>query len=91
MSIWSTYFGKRVAESQPTRAQKPATQKDPKMSSMKEPNTRVWRHERGLSQKSEAALFYSPNPLVFAKLKGDVAPASAELFGTIAKCGVGQR
>jgi EAL domain-containing protein (putative c-di-GMP-specific phosphodiesterase class I) len=33
-------------------------------------DTRVWRKERGLRQKPEGILFYSPNPIVLAKLKG---------------------
>lgn len=37
---------------------------------MKEPDTRVWRKERGLTQKPEAVLLYSPNAIIFAKLKG---------------------
>jgi EAL domain-containing protein (putative c-di-GMP-specific phosphodiesterase class I) len=36
---------------------------------MKEPDTRVWRKERGLTQKPEAVLLYSPNSITFAKLK----------------------
>jgi EAL domain-containing protein (putative c-di-GMP-specific phosphodiesterase class I) len=37
---------------------------------MKEPDTRVWRKERGLTQRPQAALLYSPNSIIFAKLKG---------------------
>jgi EAL domain-containing protein (putative c-di-GMP-specific phosphodiesterase class I) len=37
---------------------------------MKEPDTRVWRKERGVTQKPEAVLFYSPNSITFSKLKG---------------------
>jgi EAL domain-containing protein (putative c-di-GMP-specific phosphodiesterase class I) len=36
---------------------------------MKEPDTRVWRQKRGLTQKPEAVLLYSPNSITFAKLK----------------------
>jgi EAL domain-containing protein (putative c-di-GMP-specific phosphodiesterase class I) len=39
-------------------------------SRVKEPDTRVWRKERGVTQKPEAVLLYSPNPIIFANLKG---------------------
>src|SRR5580704_13723000 len=37
---------------------------------IKDPDTRVWREEHGLSRHPEAVLFYSPNLAIFAKLKG---------------------
>jgi EAL domain-containing protein (putative c-di-GMP-specific phosphodiesterase class I) len=37
---------------------------------MKEPDTRVWRVERGLSQNPQALLFYSPNPAILGTLRG---------------------
>jgi EAL domain-containing protein (putative c-di-GMP-specific phosphodiesterase class I) len=40
------------------------------MNSMREPDTRQWRKEHGLTQRPEAVLFYSPEPIVFSKLKG---------------------
>lgn len=36
---------------------------------MKDPDTIIWRKERGLTQKPESVLFYSPNSIIFAKLK----------------------
>lgn len=37
---------------------------------MRDPDTKVWRREHGLTQKPEAVLFYSTEPIVFSKLKG---------------------
>jgi EAL domain-containing protein (putative c-di-GMP-specific phosphodiesterase class I) len=36
---------------------------------MKDPDTKVWRKERGLTQKPEAVLLYCPSPITFGKLK----------------------
>jgi hypothetical protein len=37
---------------------------------MKEPDTRVWCKERGVIQRPEAVLLYSPNVVILSKLKG---------------------
>ena len=37
---------------------------------MREPDTRIWRKEHGLTAKPEAILLYSALPIIFAKLKG---------------------
>jgi EAL domain-containing protein (putative c-di-GMP-specific phosphodiesterase class I) len=39
------------------------------MTVMKDPDTKVWRKERGLTQKPEAVLLYCPSPVTFGKLK----------------------
>jgi EAL domain-containing protein (putative c-di-GMP-specific phosphodiesterase class I) len=35
-----------------------------------EPNTTVWRKERGVAANPQAVLFYSPNSAIFGKLRG---------------------
>jgi len=40
-----------------------------RMKPMKDPDTRVWRQERGLTQKPEAVVLYCPSPITFGKLK----------------------
>lgn len=39
------------------------------MNLMKDPDTIVWRKERGLTQKPEGVLLYCPHPVTFGKLK----------------------
>ncbi len=41
-----------------------------RISSVREPDTQGWRREHGLTQRPEAVLLYSPEPVVFSKLKG---------------------
>jgi EAL domain-containing protein (putative c-di-GMP-specific phosphodiesterase class I) len=48
----------------PNTPKKPSTIKP-----MKDPDTKVWRKERGFTQKPEAVLFYCTNPVTSGKLK----------------------
>jgi EAL domain-containing protein (putative c-di-GMP-specific phosphodiesterase class I) len=62
---------KRPAAAYIVRAKETALQKSAtRTRAMKEPDTRVWREQHGLSRSPEAVLFYSPNLAIFAKLKG---------------------